>query len=66
MTEYAMVKAAGEQLCLDMNMYLEGIHIRAHRFPKLLTDRTAGLIPERPTDAMDAMLPVLREMMIPR
>jgi len=63
MTEYAMVKAAGEQLCVDMNQYLDGIHVVAHRFPKLPTDQTAGVIPERETDAMDAMLPVMREMM---
>jgi hypothetical protein len=62
MTEYAMAKAAGEHLCTDMNMYLEGIHIVAHRFPKLPTDQTAGVIPERDTDAMEAMLPVMREM----
>ena len=63
MTEYAMVKAAGEQLCIDMNQYLAGITVVAHRFPKLPTDQTAGVIPERETDAMDAMLPVLREVM---
>jgi len=63
MTEYAMVKAAGEQLCVDMNQYLEGIHVTAYRFPKLPTDQTAGVLPERETDAMDAVLPVLREMM---
>jgi hypothetical protein len=57
-----MAKAAGEHLCTDMNMYLEGIHIVAHRFPKLPTDQTAGVIPERDTDAMEAMLPVMREM----
>jgi len=63
MTEYSMVKAAGEQLCVDMNQYLQGIKVAAHRFPKLPTDQTAGVIPERETDAMDAMLPVLRELM---
>jgi hypothetical protein len=63
MTEYAMIKAAGEQLCTDMNTYLERIHVVSHRFPKLPTDQTAGVIPERETDAMDAMLPVLRTMM---
>jgi hypothetical protein len=58
-----MVKAAGEQLCVDMNQYLKGITVVAHRFPKLPTDQTAGVIPERETDAMDAMLPVLRQLM---
>jgi hypothetical protein len=60
MTEYAMVKAAGEKLCDDMNQYLEGLAITTFRFPKLPTDQTAGVIPERETDAMDALLPVLR------
>lgn len=63
MTEYAMVKAAGEQLCMDMNQYLPGLHVVAHRFPKLPTDQTAGVLPERETDAMDAVLPVLRQLM---
>ena len=63
MTEYAMIKAAGEVLCTDMNQYLEGIKVVAHRFPKLPTDQTAGVIPERETDAMDALLPVLRNVM---
>lgn len=64
MAEYAMVKAAGEQLCVDMNKYLEGLHVVSHRFPKLPTDQTAGVLPERETDAVDAILPVLRELML--
>lgn len=63
MTEYAMVKAAGEQLCVDMNQYLQGVHVVSHRFPKLRTDQTAGVLPERETEAMDSMLPVLRDLM---
>jgi acyl dehydratase len=62
MTEYAMVKAAGEQLCVDMNTYLPGVHVLAHRLPKLATDQTAGVIPERETDAIEALLPSIRKM----
>jgi len=62
MTEYAMVKAAGELLCEDMNTYLPGVQVLAHRLPKLATDQTAGVIPERETDAIDALLPSLRTM----
>lgn len=62
MTEYAMIKAAGEQLCVDMNTYLPGIKILAPRLPKLQTDQTASLLPERPLDTVDTLLPLLRQM----
>ena len=62
MTEYAMVKAAGEQLCADMNIYLPGLQIFSPRLPKLPTDQTAGVIPERETDALEALLPLVRGM----
>ena len=62
MAEYAMAKAAGEQLCADMNLYLPNVRILVHRLPKLPTDQTAGVLPERETDALEALLPVLRTM----
>jgi hypothetical protein len=62
MTEYAMIKAAGEQLCADMNVYVPDIQIVSPRLPKLATDQTAGVVPERSTDAIDALLPILRGM----
>ena len=62
MTEYAMAKAAGEQLCADMNLNLPGVRVLVHRLPKLPTDQTAGVLPERETDALEALLPVLRTM----
>ncbi len=62
MTEYAMAKAAGEQLCADMNLYLPNLRILVPRLPKLPTDQTAGVLPERETDALEALLPVLRAM----
>ena len=62
LAEYAMAKAAGEQLCADMNLYLPGVRVFVPRLPKLPTDQTAGVLPERETDALEALLPVLRAM----
>lgn len=63
MTEYAMVKAAGEQLCKDMNIYMPRLHILMHRLPKLQTDQTAGIIPEKETTPLNVLIPVVRDMM---
>jgi nucleoside-diphosphate-sugar epimerase len=62
MTEYAMVKAAGEQLCRDMNQYVSGLEIITTRLPRLRTDQTATVIPSREIDAIEVMLPIIREM----
>lgn len=62
MTEYAMVKAAGEQLCKDMNQYVSGLKIITTRLPRLRTDQTATVIPSREVDAIEVMLPIIREM----
>jgi NAD(P)-dependent dehydrogenase (short-subunit alcohol dehydrogenase family) len=62
MTEYAMVKAAGEQMCRDMNQHLPGLHIVTKRLPRIRTDQTATVIPERDVDPVTVLLPVLRGM----
>jgi hypothetical protein len=62
MTEYAMAKAAGEQLCRDMNQYLPNVQILTSRLPRLLTDQTAGIMPEREIDPVSVLLPIVREM----
>ena len=62
MTEYAMMKAAGEVMCNDMNAHMPGIHILHTRLPKLRTDQTAGVLPEREGDPVSALLPVIRQM----
>lgn len=62
MTEYAMVKAAGEQLCRDMNMFLTGLRILTTRLPRLRTDQTATIVPERELDSVAVMLPIIRQM----
>jgi nucleoside-diphosphate-sugar epimerase len=62
MTEYAMVKAAGEQMCRDMNQYLPGLSILVSRLPRMRTDQTASMIPERELDPIDVLLPLIRQM----
>ena len=62
MTEYAMIKAAGEQMCKDMNQQLPYLHILSTRLPRLLTDQTATLLPERELDPVHVLLPIVREM----
>jgi NADP-dependent 3-hydroxy acid dehydrogenase YdfG len=62
MTEYAMAKAAGEQLCRDMNQFLPNLHVLTSRLPRLLTDQTAGIMPEKEIDPVSVLLPIVREM----
>ena len=63
MTEYAMAKAAGEQMCRDLNLYVPGLRILVSRLPRLRTDQTLSLLPEHETDPIEVMLPIVREMM---
>jgi len=42
-TEYAMAKAAGEQLCRDMNLGFASFRALVFRFPRLATDQNPGL-----------------------
>lgn len=63
MTEYAMIKAAGEQMCRDMNQQLPNLHILTTRLPRLLTDQTATLLPGLDLDPISLLLPVVRQMM---
>jgi nucleoside-diphosphate-sugar epimerase len=63
MTEYAMIKAAGEQMCRDMNQQLPSLHILTTRLPRLPTDQTATLLPGRDIDPVSVLLPVVRQMM---
>jgi hypothetical protein len=62
MTEYSMIKAAGEQMCRDMNQYLPNLRILTSRLPRLRTDQTAGVVPEREVNPIDVLLPIVREM----
>ena len=63
LTEYAMMKAAGEQMCRDMNEQVAGLRVLVSRLPRLPTDQTAGVIPERDLAPADVLLPIVRKMM---
>ncbi len=63
MTEYAMAKAAGEQLCRDMNQIMPNMRIQISRLPRLATDQTAAVLPGKHLDAIEVLLPILRQMM---
>lgn len=61
MTEYTMAKAAGEVLCADMEA-VDGLGpFIVRRLPRLLTDQTATVSNVEVPNALDVMLPILRE-----
>lgn len=62
MTEYAMAKSAGEVLCDDMNLYLRGVQVVHKRLPRLATDQTLSVIPVPFADALEVLLPIVREV----
>jgi hypothetical protein len=45
-----------------MNQYVSGLQIITTRLPRLRTDQTATVIPSREIDAIEVMLPIIREM----
>jgi acyl dehydratase/NAD(P)-dependent dehydrogenase (short-subunit alcohol dehydrogenase family) len=62
LTEYSMAKAAGEMLCADMNRFERGIRVLVQRLPRVATDQTATLVAVSAADAVETMLPIVREM----
>jgi acyl dehydratase/NAD(P)-dependent dehydrogenase (short-subunit alcohol dehydrogenase family) len=61
--EYAMAKAAGEQLCMDMTRDLASFRAVVARLPRLATDQNPGLAAtaERP-EICKLLLPLIREL----
>jgi hypothetical protein len=57
MTEYAMVKAAGEVLCADIAATHTDMRITAPRLPRLATDQTTTLQDVETGDPIAALLP---------
>lgn len=62
MTEYAMAKAAGEILCADLARFVPGLQVMVRRLPRVLTDQTATVMPVESDDALEIMLPIVRDM----
>jgi acyl dehydratase len=62
-TEYAMAKAAGEQLCRDMNLSFASFRALVPRLPRLATDQNPGL--SKTTDnqpVCEVLVPIIRSM----
>lgn len=63
MTEYAMVKLAGELLCADLNRsYRRHLRVHVERLPRVLTDQTASVTPAEAADPATIMLPAIRKL----
>jgi len=62
MTEYVMAKSAGEVLCAELNAQAAPLHVIVSRLPRLLTDQTATVMPVKTPDAIQVMLPIVREV----
>ncbi len=62
MTEYSMVKAAGEILCADINEQLAPTRVVVTRLPRLATDQTASITAVETESAVDAIAQVIRQM----
>ena len=62
MTEYAMIKAAGEILCEEMNATEGCPMVVSRRLPRMLTDQTATLAQVATDDALTTMLPGVRDV----
>ncbi len=65
MTEYGMAKLAGEKLCADINQFTPGMRVVVSRLPRILTDQTMSIVPLECRDALDVMLPLIRQMHAP-
>ena len=62
MTEYAMAKAAGEILCVDIARKIPGLRIKVVRLPKLKSDQTAGVLAMDVADPLGPLLGIVRSL----
>jgi NAD(P)-dependent dehydrogenase (short-subunit alcohol dehydrogenase family) len=60
MTEYAMAKAAGETLAVDINAGFKKVRVETVRLPRLLTDQTASVVPVETPDALATLWPIVK------
>ena len=61
-TEYAMAKAAAEVMIADINRLRGHARIVAPRLPRLGTDQTNSFVREETPSAIEALLPLVREL----
>jgi acyl dehydratase len=64
LTEYAMAKAAGEVLCVDLERSVPRLHISAPRLPRMSTDQTATIADVPAQDARAVLLPLIRALQL--
>src|SRR5262249_2378131 len=64
--EYSMAKLAGESLCSGMNRSGGMFRVIVKRLPRLRTDQTVTVPPVAPSDPLEVMLPVIREVQATR
>ncbi|QPF90272.1 SDR family NAD(P)-dependent oxidoreductase [Bradyrhizobium commune] len=62
MTEYAMSKAAGEILCQDLDRRMKNLRILTARLPRILTDQTASISDVESADALETLIPLVRDV----
>jgi len=62
LTEYAMAKGACEILCEDLMRQCAGMTIVTARLPRLATDQTSSFVPAKMPNALDILLPIVREV----
>ena len=60
--EYAAAKAAGEQLCRQYSTGWPRGKILVSRLPAIATDLTNSVLPDAAANAVDVMIPLVREL----
>ena len=65
LTEYAMAKSAGEQLCKALALAEPRLHVVCERLPAMRTDQTAGVLPVEDAQPAPIMLRLIRSMRKP-
>jgi len=66
LTEYAMAKAAGEALCLEIGHSWPRVEVVSRRLPRMQTDQTASFLEDQPDTPIHAvMLAMVREVQAP-
>jgi NAD(P)-dependent dehydrogenase (short-subunit alcohol dehydrogenase family) len=62
MAEYAAAKAAGEDVCRQLQRESPGVRVVAPRLPRMLTDQTTGVSSNNRQEALSVMLDAIRSL----